>query len=157
MTAATSGENAGGLTFNDRNIAEFRATGGTLSAFADAPVLLLTTTGARSGDKRVSPMMYRPHDTDPDTIYVFASNAGGPRHPSWYHNILAHPDDLLVEIGHDTLTADARVLDRDDRDSVYRVQAEQFPGFADYEARTSRVIPVLALRLHRTTDAALSG
>ncbi|WP_198961538.1 nitroreductase/quinone reductase family protein [Pseudonocardia sp. MH-G8] len=151
MTAATSGENAEVLTFNERNIAEFRANGGTLSAFGDAPVLLLTTTGARSGAKRVSPMMYRPHDSDPDTIFVFASNAGGPRHPAWYYNILAHPHDLVVEIGRDTLTAEARVLDSDDRDSVYRAQAEQFPGFADYETRTSRVIPVLALRLHRTT------
>lgn len=157
MTAATSGENAEVLAFNEGNIAKFRANGGTLSAFGDAPVLLLTTKGARSGKKRVSPMMYRPHDSDPDTIFVFASNAGGPRHPSWYYNILAHPDDLVVEIGRDTLTAEARVLNSDDRDSTYRAQAEQFHGFADYESRTSRVIPVLALRLHRTTDPALSS
>jgi deazaflavin-dependent oxidoreductase (nitroreductase family) len=149
MAASTSDTAAAAKTFNEHNIAEFRTTGGTLSAFGDAPVLLLTTTGARSGERRTSPMMYRPDDADPDVVYVFASNAGADNHPAWYYNTLAHPDDVIVEIGRNTVTAQASVVEGADRDRIYHDQAEQFPGFADYERRASRVIPVVALRLHR--------
>ncbi len=74
------------LTFNEKNIAEFRATGGRLSSFGDAPVLLLTTTGAKTGRARTSPMMYLPDDDHPDRVYVFASAAGADTNPAWFQH-----------------------------------------------------------------------
>jgi deazaflavin-dependent oxidoreductase (nitroreductase family) len=77
--------------FNAKNIAEFRTSGGRISAFGDAPVLLLTTTGARSGQPRTNPMMYLADENDPDRVYVFASAAGADTNPAWFHNVVAHP------------------------------------------------------------------
>jgi deazaflavin-dependent oxidoreductase (nitroreductase family) len=137
------------LQFNERNIAEFRASGGRLASFGDAPVLLLTTTGAKSGKRRTSPMMYLADEHSPDRVYVFASAAGADSNPAWYHNLVAHPDDVQVEIGSDTLRASAQVLPEQLRAEVYAVQASRYPGFADYQAKTSRPIPVVALALQR--------
>ncbi len=137
------------LTFNEKNIAEFRASGGRLAAFGDAPVLLLTTTGAKSGQTRTSPMMYLADDHDPNRVYVFASAAGADTNPAWFHNIVAHPKELRVEIGDDTITADAEVLPDPLRAQVYDAQASRYPGFAAYQEKTSRLIPVIALTLHR--------
>lgn len=136
--------------FNAKNIEEFRANGGTLSSFGDAPVLLLTTTGARSGQRRTSPMMYLADEQDPARLYVFASAAGADTDPAWFDNLVAHPDGLTVEIGSEQLEARAEVLADPDRAETFAVQAARFPGFAAYQARTSRPIPVVALTVHKS-------
>lgn len=137
------------LTFNEKNIAEFRSSAGRLSSFGDAPVLLLTTTGAKSGQPRTSPMMYLADDKDPNRVYVFASAAGADTNPAWFHNIVAHPKELSVEIGRDTMTADAEVLPDPLRRQIYDLQASRYPGFTAYQEKTTRPIPVIALTLDR--------
>ena len=128
--------------FNSRNIEEFRANHGRLGGqFEGAPVLLLHSTGARSGEERVSPMMYLPDD---GRYLVFASAAGADRNPAWYHNLVAYPD-ARIEVGDDEIDVRAVELRGTERDAKYAVQAERYPGFAEYERRTTRVIPVLAL------------
>lgn len=94
-------------------------------------------------------MMYLADDRDPNRVYVFATAAGGDTNPAWFHNIVAHPEGLAVEIGRDALTADAEVLPDPLREQVYAVQASRYPGFADYLRKTTRTIPVIALTLHR--------
>jgi deazaflavin-dependent oxidoreductase (nitroreductase family) len=137
------------LTFNERNIVEFRSSHGRIASFGDAPLLLLTTTGARSGQRRTNPMMYLSDDQDPDRVYVFASYAGADQNPAWFHNVVAHPDDLEVEIGDGRYPATAEVLPDQQRGEVYAVQAGRDPGFAGYQEKTSRPIPVIALTLQR--------
>jgi deazaflavin-dependent oxidoreductase (nitroreductase family) len=136
------------LEFNQRNIAEFRSSGGRIASFGDAPVLLLTTIGAKSGQSRTNPMMYLADDAVDGCVYVFASAAGADTDPAWFRNIVAHPNNLTVEIGGDTVTADAEVLVEPARGQIYDVQASRYSGFAAYQANTSRQIPVIALRLH---------
>ena len=132
-------------TVNDWNAAiieEFRANDGVLGGnFENAPVLLLHTTGAKSGLERVNPMMYLDHD---GRTFVFASKAGAPTHPDWYYNLVATPA-VTVEIGSQTRSATASVLDESERARIYAIQAERFPGFADYQTKTDRVIPVVEL------------
>ncbi len=129
--------------FNRRVIEEFRANGGVVGGpFEGAPVVLLTTTGARSGEKRVSPLVGLLED---DTLYVFASKAGAPTNPDWYHNLLAHPD-VEVEFGDDRFDAVAAPVTGPERDRLYAAQVERMPAFADYEKATERVIPVVELR-----------
>ena len=137
------------LTNNQANIAEFRASGGRIAAFGDAPLLLLTTTGAQSGQPRTSPMMYLADEDDPNRVYVFASYAGADVNPAWFHNLVAHPDAVRVEIGREALTTSAEVLAESQRAEVFAEQARRYPGFADYQTRTKRRIPVVALILHR--------
>ncbi|SDD01095.1 nitroreductase family deazaflavin-dependent oxidoreductase [Nocardioides lianchengensis] len=128
--------------FNDQVIAEFRANHGKVGGnFEGAPLLLLHSTGAKSGEERVSPMMYLP---DGERYLVFASKAGAPTNPAWYHNLIAHPD-ATIEVGDDTIAVRAEELPRAERDAKYAEQAALYPGFADYEAKADRVIPVLAL------------
>jgi deazaflavin-dependent oxidoreductase (nitroreductase family) len=128
--------------WNAKVIDEFRANEGRLGGqFEGAPMLLLTTTGAKSGKTRVNPMMYL---VDDGTIHVFASKAGAPTNPDWYHNLVAHPE-VTVELGSETFKARARVLPEGDRARVYARQAELYPGFAEYQEKTKRVIPVVAL------------
>jgi deazaflavin-dependent oxidoreductase (nitroreductase family) len=141
-----------GLTFNQRNIAEFRSNGGLIASFGDAPVLLITTTGAKSGLPRTNPVMYLADKRDKDRVYVFASAAGAAKNPDWFHNAVAHPTGLTVELGDESLTADAEVLVEPARSQVYAVQAERYPGFAAYQEKTSRQIPVIALTLHHATN-----
>lgn len=130
------------LEFNARNIAEFRSSGGTLGGrFEGAPVLLLTTTGAKSGQQRTSPMMYLPEG---DRIIVFASNEGKDNHPSWYHNLRANPS-ATVELGTDTFAVTATEITGAEHDRLYGIQAARYPGFATYRERTQRVIPVVEL------------
>jgi deazaflavin-dependent oxidoreductase (nitroreductase family) len=140
------------LAFNQRNIAEFRATGGRIASFGDAPVLVLTTTGAKSGQPRTTPMMYLADEHDQDRVYVFASAAGAERNPAWFDNLVAHPNGVTVEIGTETLTANAEPLPDPTRAQIYAIQASRYPSFADYQAKTSRPIPVIALNLHRGTS-----
>lgn len=137
------------LSFNDQNIAQFRASGGRIDSFGDAPVLLLSTIGAKSGIRRTSPMMYLADERDSDRIFVFASAAGADSNPAWYHNLIAHPDRVTVEIGVETMSATAHVLPEDERAQTYAIQAGRYPGFADYQTKTERLIPVFALNLRR--------
>lgn len=135
------------LEFNRKNIAEFRSAGGRIASFGDAPLLLLTTRGARSGRPRTSPMMYLANQRNPGQVYVFASAAGRDANPAWYSNLLASPDDLTVEIGTATFSASAKVLTEPLRSQIFAEQAARYPSFASYQARTSRRIPVIALTL----------
>lgn len=133
---------------NDRNAAiidEFRANGGKVGgSFEGAPVLLLHTTGAKSGSERVNPMMYL---EESGRIFVFASKAGADTHPDWYHNLRANPE-VSVELGTQHVEATAVVLDGEHRDRIYAEQVARFPGFGDYQNKTTRVIPVVELVRH---------
>ena len=130
---------------NDWNraiIDEFRASGGKLGGqFAGAPLLLLTTTGAKSGQPRTAPVMYLPEG---DRMYVFASKAGAPTNPDWYHNLVANPT-ASVEVGEERYDVKATVVTGAERDRVFAKQAELYPGFKEYEQKTTRTIPVVAL------------
>jgi len=128
--------------FNARNIEEFRANRGHLGGnFDGAPILLLHSIGAKSGEERVNPMMYM---ADGDRYLVFASAAGADRNPAWYWNLTAHPD-VSIEVGDRRLDVRAVELTGADRDVTYAEQARRYPGFADYQSKTTRVIPVVAL------------
>jgi deazaflavin-dependent oxidoreductase (nitroreductase family) len=128
--------------FNTKIIEEFRANAGKVGGqFEGAPVLLLTTIGARSGKRRVNPMMYLPEG---ERLFVFASKAGAPTNPDWFHNLVANPD-VSVEVGTEVFEATATVVEGDERDRVYAEQARRYPGFADYQEKTDRTIPVVGL------------
>jgi deazaflavin-dependent oxidoreductase (nitroreductase family) len=118
--------------------------------FGDAPLLLLTTIGAKTGKLLTSPMMYLADEREPDRVYVFASAGGADDDPAWFKNLAAHPTDVTVEIGRETLTADAEIIAEPTRAEIYAAQAARYPGFASYQAKTSRRIPVVALTLRRT-------
>lgn len=105
------------------------------------PLLLLTTTGARSGKPYTAPMMYIP---DGDRLLVIASNIGAPKHPDWYHNLVAHPE-VTVELGAETFNAIATVIEGVERQRLWTSIVELYPFFADHQAKTSRQIPVIAL------------
>ncbi len=138
------------LQFNERNIAEFRETHGRIASFGHAPLLLLTTVGAKSGRQRTSPMMYLRDDEDANLVYVFASAAGADKNPAWFHNLLGHGGPIGVEIGDDHYGATAEAVTEPRRTEIYATQADRYPGFAGYQEKTSRVIPVIALALERT-------
>lgn len=128
--------------FNQAVIQEFRANAGRVGGnFEGAPMLLLHTTGAKSGRERVNPMMYL---RDGERVLVFASKAGADTHPDWFHNVRANPR-VTVEIGTERYDADAEIITGDEHDRLYALQAERYPGFADYARKTDRVIPVVAL------------
>ncbi len=128
--------------WNSKIIAEFRANGGKVGGpFDGAPLLLLHTTGARTGAERINPVMYRP---DGDRIVVFASKAGADTNPDWYHNLLANPR-VSAEIGASTHSLVARVADGEERERLWDAHKRAWPGFADYEVKTSRQIPVVIL------------
>jgi deazaflavin-dependent oxidoreductase (nitroreductase family) len=128
--------------YNAAIIEEFRANAGKVGGpFSGAPMLLLHTTGARSGKEHVNPLVYQAVGED---IAIFGSKAGAPTHPDWFHNLLANAD-VTVELGTDTVQARARVAEGDERDRIFARQKEIMPGFADYETRTTRVIPVVIL------------
>ena len=129
--------------FNSQIIAEFRANGGQVGGnFAGAPLLLLHTIGARSGNERISPTMYQ--DLGNGSIAVFASNAGADAHPAWYHNVVANPD-VTAEIGDATRAFRARTATSAERTPIWERQKASYPGFADYETSTEREIPVVIL------------
>jgi deazaflavin-dependent oxidoreductase (nitroreductase family) len=132
--------------FNGRIIEEFRANSGSVGPpFAGAPVVLLTTTGAKSSRERVNPLVALPGEDG--VLYVFASKGGAPTNPDWYHNVLAHPE-VQVEFGPDRFEATATPVTGSERDRIYAEQATRFPGFAEYQDKTERTIPVVALRRH---------
>ena len=131
-----------GHDFNARNIAEFRANHGRVGGpFEGAPIVLLRTVGARSGTPRTNIMMYLP---DGERYLVFASNNGADYHPAWYWNLKANPD-VRIEVGDEIIDVHATELQGDERDEKYALQAERYPGFAEYQRMTSRIIPVVAL------------
>jgi deazaflavin-dependent oxidoreductase (nitroreductase family) len=127
---------------NNRTIAEFRANHGRVGgSFEGAPLLLLHTVGARSGAARINPMMYL---RDGDRYLVFASKGGADTNPDWYHNLKAHPD-AQIEVDDRTLDVHAVELHGAERDALYARQATLYPGFAGYQEKTARTIPVVAL------------
>ena len=128
--------------WNRKFIEEFRANSGKVGGpFENIPLLLLHHTGAKSGAERVSPVAHR---QDGDNLVIFASNGGRPTHPGWFHNLQAH-DRVVIEVGDETFTATARVAEGDERDRLWEQQKADVPGFADYEAATTRLIPVVVL------------
>jgi deazaflavin-dependent oxidoreductase (nitroreductase family) len=128
--------------FNASVIAEFRAHGGRVGGpFEGAPLLLLTSTGAKSGEERTTPVMYLP---DGGRMVIFASKAGAPTHPAWYHNLVANPT-ATVEVGTESFEVDAGVASGEERQQLYDRQAELYPRFADYAEKTTREIPVVVL------------
>ena len=128
--------------YNRRLIEEFRATRGLSSGpFAGRALLLLTTTGARSGLRRTTPMMYIPEG---ERLLVIASNIGAPKHPDWYHNLAADPH-VTVEVGAEAFDASAVVVEGAERERLWAWIVEQYPFFAEHQAKTTRQIPVVAL------------
>jgi deazaflavin-dependent oxidoreductase (nitroreductase family) len=126
------------LAHNRQVIADFRANGGVEPG---RNLLLLTTTGARTGEERTSPMMFVP---DGDRILVIASNAGAVHHPNWYHNLVAHPD-VTVEVTGDTYRARALPLEGEERERTWASITGQFAFFLDHQAKIERTIPIVAL------------
>ncbi len=136
------------LDWNAKIIAEFRANEGRVGGnFAGAPMVLVHHRGRKSGREYVNPMMYLANDTEPDIIYVFASKAGAPVNPDWYHNLTAAGDGS-VERGTEKYQVSVREVTGADRDRIYAEQARRYPGFAEYERKAAgvRTIPVLELK-----------
>jgi len=133
------------VDMNDRNsgiIEEFHTNGGKVGGpFKGRTLLLLTATGAKSGQRRTTPLVYL---ADGDRLLVFASKGGAPTNPDWYHNLVAHPE-ATVEVGTETFDVTAAVITGEERDRLYAKQAQLVPWFADYEKKTTRKIPVVAL------------
>jgi deazaflavin-dependent oxidoreductase (nitroreductase family) len=128
--------------FNQKIIEEFRANEGKVGGmFEGASLVLLTTKGAKSGAERVNPVAYL---ADGERLIVIASNAGQDNHPAWYYNLTANPD-LTVEVGTDKYEATAAEVKGAERDELYARMVAVMPGFAEYEAKTERKIPVFAL------------
>ena len=129
--------------WNTKLIEEFRADEGKLSGpFAGRDLLLLNTTGAKSGQPRTSPVAFI---RDGDRLVIVASKAGAPTNPDWYHNLLANPQ-VTLELGTETIRATATpITEGPERDRLYAAMAETLSSFADYEQKTSRVIPVVIL------------
>src|SRR5688572_23073189 len=129
--------------WNKNIIEEFRAKGGKVGGnFEGAPLLLLHTTDAKSGLERVNPVMYQ--DLGDGRIAVFASKAGMDIHPDWYHNLVANPD-VTAEIGTETRSFRSRTATTAEREPIWSKQKQDYSGFADYETKTSREIPVVIL------------
>jgi deazaflavin-dependent oxidoreductase (nitroreductase family) len=131
--------------YNQKLIAEYRATRDNPDwPFAGRPLLLLTTTGAKTGQAHTTPIMYVIDGTD---WLVIASNAGAPNHPDWYSNLVAHPL-VTLEIGTETFPASAHIMTGDERRVVWERIVTQYPFFTDHQVKIHREIPVI--RLHRT-------
>jgi len=130
--------------FNQQIIEEFRQNEGTVGGpFEGAPMVLLTTKGAKTGQSRTNPLVCQ--IADDGTLFVFASKAGAPTNPDWYYNLLANPH-VGVEYGADSFEATAEVVTGPQRDEIFTKQTEDFPAFAEYEAKAHRTIPVVAIR-----------
>jgi deazaflavin-dependent oxidoreductase (nitroreductase family) len=128
--------------WNKAIIEEFRANDGRVGGhFEGKPLLLLHTTGAKSGEERVNPVAYT---QDGDKLVVIASKGGAPSHPDWYHNIVAHPQ-VTVEVGTEKIEATASVAQEPERRRLYDKMIQVMPGFAEYEKKTTRSIPVIVL------------
>jgi len=142
MSTTTEFDGAQVLDWNAGVIKEFRENGGVVGGqFAGMSLILLTTTGAKSGQQRVSPLA---HTMDGDHVVICASKAGAPTNPDWYHNLVAHPE-VTVEYGTEKFQARARVAEGTERERLYNQMASEMPGFAGYQKNTTRVIPVVVL------------
>jgi len=127
--------------WNEKVMEEFRANDGRVEEFGDAPLVILHTTGAKSGAPRTNPLMYLPED---DKVVIFASRAGEPKNPDWYYNVKANPE-VTLEFGSGTKPGVATEVTGAERDRLYAEQARRFPQFADYERKTTRTIPVVVV------------
>ena len=129
--------------FNQDIIDQFRANGGAIKEgiFKGAPLLLLTTTGAKSGNTYTTPLVYT---RDGDRYVIIASKGGAPTHPAWYHNLVAHPD-ATVEVGPERFAARAIVTQGEERQRLFDAQATIMPNFAGYQQKTTRQLPVVVL------------
>lgn len=128
--------------FNQQIIAEFRANAGVVGGpFTNMPLLLMTTTGAKSGQPRIAPLVYT---RDGEQYIIIASKGGAPTNPDWYHNILAHPE-VTIEVGVEQFQARATVPQAEERDRLFNQMAAQLPLFAEYQRNTTRRIPVVVL------------
>jgi deazaflavin-dependent oxidoreductase (nitroreductase family) len=133
--------------WNERNrsvIEEFRANKGRAGA---QPLLLLTTTGAKTGRQHITPLMYL---ADGDSLAVIASKGGHPSHPDWYRNLVANPT-VTVEVGSETFETEAQVAEPAERDRLFALQAARYPFFAEYQQKVKRRIPVVVLK-RRTAE-----
>jgi len=129
--------------FNSAIIEEFRTHGGRVGGpFEGAPLLLLTSVGAKSGEPRTTPVMYLP---DGERMVIFASKAGAPTNPAWYHNLLANPA-ATVEVGTETVEVDSSIASGEERERLFEQQCQRYPQFADYAQKTTREIPVVVLQ-----------
>ena len=131
----------------DRRIIEaFRANEGNVGGqFAGVPLLLLTTTGAKSGAPRISPLAYL---SEGGRIYVFAGNRGAPSNPGWYHNLVAHPE-VMVELGTETFEARATVVESAEGDRLGSIQLQKLPALAELQAKITRKVPVVLLERNK--------
>lgn len=128
--------------FNEQIMAEFRANGGEVGGpFTGVPMVIVHHKGARSGIVRHAPLAYLPNG---DEVVIFASKGGDPTNPAWYHNLIANPD-TVMELGTELVPVRVREAIGVERDELFERQKKAMPPFADYEARTSRIIPVLVL------------
>ena len=129
--------------FNQSIIDEFRANAGVVGGpFDGAPLLLLHAVGRKSGEERVTPVVYQKAS---DGWAIFASKAGAPTHPDWYYNVVARPD-VAIEVGTETIPVRAREITGDERTPIWEKQKAQMPGFAEYEEKAGdRMIPVILL------------
>ena len=129
-------------TWDERNkavVEEFRANQGQVKGWGT--LILLTTTGAKTGQQRIAPLMLV---NDGNRLLAVASKGGAPKHPDWYLNLLTHPE-VTVEVGSEKFETTARILTGDEREQAYKRAAEVFPPYAEYQKRTAREIPVIAL------------
>lgn len=145
-SSSSSGRGAMGTAelneLNQQVIKEFRANHGKVGGrYADRPLLLLTTTGAKSGRPHTTPLAYT---RDGERFVVIASFGGGPQNPDWYHNLVANPE-AIVEVGSERFRVRATVTTGEERQRLYDRQAEQMPAFAEYQKKTTRQIPVIVL------------
>lgn len=125
-----------------RLVEEFRASRGNLSGqYAGVPLLLLTTTGAKSGQQRVTPLVYL---SEGGQIYVFAGNRGAPTNPAWYYNLVAHPN-VTVELGSEQFEARAIVLDEAEGERLGNIQIQKIPALAELAAKVTRKVPAVLL------------
>jgi deazaflavin-dependent oxidoreductase (nitroreductase family) len=128
--------------YNHQLIEEFRATRSNVGGpMPGRPLLLLTTTGAKSGQRRTTPLMYIP---DGDRFVVFASNIGAPTTPDWCRNLMAHPN-VTIEVGTETFDGTARVTEGSERERLWSTAIQSYPFFTDHQAKTTREIPVIVL------------
>lgn len=126
--------------FNQQIIDQFRANDGKVEGFGDN-IVLLHHVGAKSGTERINPLAAQ---LDGDNIVIFASKGGAPTNPDWFHNLKANPD-TVVEFGKETKPVHARVAEGAEQDRLWTTQKELMPGFAEYEEKTDRIIPVVVL------------
>ncbi len=130
------------VDFNQQVITEFRANGGKVGGmFEGAPILILHTVGAKTGRELVSPLVFH---AEGEQYLVYGSAGGADRHPAWYHNLVANPE-VTVEVGTETVPMRATVSTGEERDRLFAEQVGRAPGFGDYQRKTTRIIPVIAL------------